>query len=124
MREFFIVGLGSFLGDSSRYAVSQAMKMLLGSATPLGTLTVNVVGCFLIGLLSAFSADSRWLSPSLRLILITGFCGGFTTFSTFMNENAAMLRGGDYALFGGYFCASLLLGFAALVGGHYLVRVL
>ena len=124
MREFFIVGVGSFLGGSSRYAVSQAMKMLLGSATPLGTLTVNVVGCFLIGLLSAFSADSRWLSPSLRLILITGFCGGFTTFSTFMNENAAMLRGGDYALFGGYFCASLLLGFAALVGGHYLVRVL
>lgn len=124
MREFFIVGLGSFLGGSSRYAVSQAMKMLLGSATPLGTLTVNVVGCFLIGLLSAFSADSRWLSPSLRLILITGFCGGFTTFSTFMNENAAMLRGGDYALFGGYFCASLLLGFAALVGGHHLVRVL
>ena len=124
MREFFIVGLGSFLGGSSRYAVSQAMKMLLGSATPLGTLTVNVVGCFLIGLLSAFSADSRWLSPSLRLILITGFCGGFTTFSTFMNENAAMLRGGDHALFGGYFCASLLLGFAALVGGHYLVRVL
>jgi CrcB protein len=124
MREFFIVGLGSFLGGSSRYAASQAMKMLLGSATPLGTLTVNVVGCFLIGLLSAFSADSRWLSPSLRLILITGFCGGFTTFSTFMNENAAMLRGGDYALFGGYFCASLLLGFAALVGGHYLVRVL
>lgn len=116
--------MGSFLGGSSRYAVSQAMKMLLGSATPLGTLTVNVVGCFLIGLLSAFSADSRWLSPSLRLILITGFCGGFTTFSTFMNENAAMLRGGDYALFGGYFCASLLLGFAALVGGHYLVRVL
>ena len=80
MREFFIVGLGSFLGGSSRYAVSQAMKMLLGSATPLGTLTVNVVGCFLIGLLSAVSADSRWLSPSLRLILITGFCGGFTTF--------------------------------------------
>lgn len=124
MREFFIVGLGSFLGGSSRYAVSQAMKMLFGSTTPLGTLTVNVVGCFLIGLLSAFSADSRWLSPSLRLILITGFCGGFTTFSTFMNENAAMLRGGDYALFGGYFCASLLLGFAALVGGYHLVRVL
>ncbi|MFW5479691.1 MAG: fluoride efflux transporter CrcB [Prevotella sp.] len=124
MREFFIVGMGSFLGGSSRYAVSQMMKMIFGTTTPLGTLTVNIVGCFLIGLFSAWSADSRWLSPSLRLILITGFCGGFTTFSTFMNENATMLRGGDYALFGGYFSASLLLGFAALIGGHYLVRIL
>ena len=117
MREFFIVGMGSFLGGSSRYAVSQMMKMIFGTTTPLGTLTVNIVGCFLIGLFSAWSADSRWLSPSLRLILVTGF-------STFMNENATMLRGGDYALFGGYFSASLLLGFAALIGGHYLVRIL
>lgn len=124
MKEFIIVGIGSFLGGSSRYAVSQLMKYLIGSATPLGTLTVNILGCFLIGLFSAWGMGGHWLSHSMRLILITGFCGGFTTFSTFMSENASLLQQGDYLLMGSYLCASLLLGFAAFVGGHYLVTAL
>jgi CrcB protein len=124
MKEFVIVGVGSFLGGSSRYAVSQLLKTLVGSATPLGTLTVNIIGCFLIGLFSAWSLTSHWLTPSMRLILITGFCGGFTTFSTFMSENATLLQQGQYLQFGSYLGASLILGFAAFVGGHYLVSVL
>ncbi|MGI6231864.1 MAG: fluoride efflux transporter CrcB [Prevotella sp.] len=123
MKEFLIVGLGSFLGGGSRYAVSQLMKSVFGSATPMGTLTVNIVGCFLIGLLSAMSFDGRWLTPAMRLVLVTGFCGGFTTFSTFMSENAGLLQNRDYMIFAAYLLASLLLGFAALVGGHELARM-
>lgn len=122
MKDFIIVGLGSFLGGSSRYAISQAMKVLFGPSTSLGTLTVNIVGCFLIGLLSAWDTQSRWLTPSMRLVLVTGFCGGFTTFSTFMSENATLLRNGDYILLCAYLGASLFLGFAAFAGGRYLVQ--
>ena len=124
MKEFLIVGLGSFIGGSSRYGVSQLMKILIGQSTPMGTLTVNIIGCFLIGLFSAFNFDGRWLTPSMRLILITGFCGGFTTFSTFMSENVSMLQERNYGLVAAYFFASIFLGFIALVTGHYLVKTI
>lgn len=118
MKDFIIVGLGSFLGGSSRYAISQAMKVLFGPSTPLGTLTVNIVGCFLIGLLSAWDTQSRWLTPSMRLVLVTGFCGGFTTFSTFTNESLLMLRTGQLLPLALYAGGSLVLGLCAAALGY------
>ena len=123
MKEILLVCIGSFFGGGARFLVSKALQSFVALSLPWGTMVVNVLGCFLIGLLSGWALNEQ-LSPTAKLVLVTGFCGGFTTFSTFMNKNATMLRGGDYALFGGYFSASLLLGFAALIGGHYLVRIL
>ena len=84
---------------------------------PLATLAVNVVGSFLIGLLSAMALSNN-ISPATKLLLITGFCGGFTTFSTFMNENLLLARGGQLAWAIAYTVASISLGIIALIAGY------
>ena len=88
---------------------------------PWGTMTVNVVGCFLIGLLSGMSLGGQ-ISPTTKLVLVTGFCGGFTTFSTFMNENLLLGRDGAFLSAVLYTLASLVLGLIAVVIGYQLVK--
>lgn len=88
----------------------------------MGTLTANVVGCFLIGLLSGLPVGERWMTPEIRLLLTTGLCGGFTTFSTLMNENYTLLREGHYATLALYAALSLGLGLLAVVAGHQLAK--
>ncbi len=122
MKELLLVSIGSFVGGGLRYAVSRLLAACVGGAFPLGTFTVNVVGCLLIGLLSGAGASGGWLSPSVRLLLTTGFCGGFTTFSTFMNESASLAADGRALTSLLYMGASLLVGFAAVVAGHLLGR--
>ncbi|MCX7929445.1 MAG: CrcB family protein, partial [Chlorobi bacterium] len=89
---------------------------------PFGTLTVNIVGCFFIGLI--LGAAGRWgdLAPQLRLLLATGFCGGFTTFSSLMYEIVEFVEAGQYALLVLYVVASALLGLLATVAGLALLR--
>lgn len=102
---FFTVFLGSGLGGACRYALGS----WLNGTYPLGTLVANVLGCFLIGLFSRIlPADAQ-----VKLLLVAGFCGGFTTFSTFINENLLMLRGGQILLSLAYACLSLCLGMLA-----------
>jgi fluoride exporter len=88
-----LVMIGGGLGAVSRYAVSLLSARLWGPHFPWGTLTVNLIGCFLIGLLFALADRARWLTPDLRLLLVTGYLGALTTFSTFALEtvNAARL---------------------------------
>ena len=92
-KHIVLVGLGSAMGGIVRYLVSRLWASSMVSAYPFSTFTVNVLGCFLIGLVSALPSNS-WLTPGTRLLLTTGFCGGFTTFSTFMNENANFVETG------------------------------
>ncbi len=93
-----------------------------GSDFPWGTLTVNVVGCLMIGLIYALAERGNLSTPGLRLLVAAGFCGGFTTFSAFMSENLAMLRAGDFLPFALYVTGSLLLGLGAVWLGWWLVR--
>jgi CrcB protein len=88
---------------------------------PWGTMAVNVIGCFLIGLLSGLSLGGQ-ISPTTKLVLVTGFCGGFTTFSTFMNEN--LLLGRDGAMLSAvlYTLLSLALGLIAVIIGYQIVK--
>lgn len=111
---------GSGIGGGLRYAISQMISSSVTIAFPLGTFTVNIVGCLLIGFLSALPQTQHWLSPSARLLLTTGFCGGFTTFSTFMKESHNLIAGQMPLTSIIYIALSVIIGLAAMWGGYKL----
>ncbi len=123
-KEFMLVGMGSFLGGGMRFLLSKLIQSWALVQFPLGTFAVNILGCLLLGFVSGLPVSIGWLSPSARLILTTGFCGGFTTFSTFMNENSSLLHNDSYLSLSLYVAASLSLGLFAVIGGHQLARIL
>ena len=118
--DILLVGCGSFAGGAARFLVSKALPTGGGAGFPWATFAVNVAGCFLLGLVAGCAGRAGGLDPRLRLLLATGFCGGFTTFSTFLDENAALLRSGHGATLALYVAASLALGLAAVLAGHCL----
>lgn len=116
-KDFLIVGTGSFLGGGLRYVIGRLLPM---SAFPLGTFTVNVLGCFLIGFLAGIKWDCGWMTPSMRLLLAVGFCGGFTTFSTYINECVTLVKNGSVLMPAFYLFVSLAVGIIALLAGQWL----
>jgi len=112
IRNLLLVALGGAAGSVGRYLVS---KCFTGSF-PWGTLTVNILGSLLIGFLMGMVAKGT-LSPEMKLLLVTGFCGGFTTFSTFANESFSMLRTGNVLLMALYVGVSVALGIIAVYLG-------
>lgn len=121
VREFFIVSIGSFFGGGMRYLVSCLVSSLFASAFPLGTFVVNVVGCFVIGYLYGLDWGSSVMSTTTKLLLTTGFCGGFTTFSTFINESSSLLKGSPIIAFS-YIILSLAIGLLMLYLGNILAK--
>ena len=120
-KDILLVGIGSFAGGSLRMLVSKYLQLCVAWSFPLGTMVVNVLGCFLIGIVSSLSGSESSISPAVRLLLATGFCGGFTTFSTFMNENVMLMKDGDdFSTSVLYLFASLFLGFVAVLAGRQL----
>ncbi len=111
------VALGGALGSILRYVLSKWIDAGAGGLYPYGTFTVNVIGCLLIGVLSALVSKST-LSMEMRLLLITGFCGGFTTFSTFANESLSLMRTQDWITFIAYVTLSLWIGIGAVWIGN------
>jgi CrcB protein len=94
MEKLLLVMVGGSLGAASRYGISLLSVSLWGTRFPWGTLVVNLAGCFLIGLLFGLSDRVRLLTPEMRLLLITGFLGALTTFSTFSIETVSAGRAG------------------------------
>ena len=117
LKDFMLVGCGSFLGGGCRFVVSKLIQVLIPLSFPFGTFAVNILGCLIIGFLSGLNWAGGWMSPSVKLILTTGFCGGFTTFSTFMNESTALTHDGDYLYLALYLGLSVALGLLAVVAG-------
>ena len=114
------MGLGGFIGSVLRYLVSRLTAGVDFASLPLGTLTVNVLGCFVLGLLTGLFERTGNLSPELRLLLTTGLCGGFTTFSTFSNDGLILIKQGFYGMFALYTLLSIALGIlAAFIGGAF-----
>ncbi len=118
-RNMLLVALGGGLGSVGRYLVS---KYIQGSF-PWGTLTVNLLGSLLIGILVGMVAKGS-LSPEMKLMLVTGFCGGFTTFSTFANESLSLLKTGNVLLMALYVGISVTAGILAAWLGMQLARSL
>ena len=121
IKNIAIVGAGSFIGGAVRYLVSLMMKGA-GKEFPWATFVVNLVGCFMIGLLWGLfsrtaSEDNNW-----ALFLSVGLCGGFTTFSTFSKEALIMLQSGNIWAFAGYIALSVSTGVALVALGYYLCR--
>lgn len=124
LRDFLLVGMGSFLGGGSRFIVSKVIQAWAPLSFPLGTFAVNILGCLIIGFLSGLHWPGGWMSPSMKLVLTTGFCGGFTTFSTFMNESTALMRDGNYLYFALYIGLSVALGLIAVVAGNACAKMI
>lgn len=114
IKNILLVGTGSFVGGILRYLISILIKYQSGF--PWATFIVNIAGCLIIGLLWGWSSRSSSLSENVMLLLSVGFCGGFTTFSTFSKESVALLQAGNYLTLAVYIASSIAIGilFAAL----------
>ncbi len=124
MNMYLSVALGGALGACARYGVAHYARRLLGPGYPYGTLFVNVAGSLLMGLLIELIA-LRWSpSPELRVLLVTGFLGAFTTFSTFSLDVAVQIEKGAFIAAGSYILMSVILSILGLFAGLYLMRIL
>lgn len=117
IRNLLLVALGGAGGSVLRYLLSN-----INTSFPWGTFAVNVLGSFLIGLLVGLMSKGV-LSPEMKLLFVTGFCGGFTTFSTFANESFSMMKAGDVLLTALYVGASVIIGILAVWGGMTLSNI-
>ena len=126
MKAYLLVFLGAGIGGALRHGVNVGCARMCGTAFPWGTLTVNVVGSFIMGALAgwlAFKAGEGWSQP-LRLFLTTGILGGFTTFSAFSLDAVLIWERGQAGLAATYVAASVLLSIAGLVAGLGLIRAI
>lgn len=119
-----IIGLGGFAGTMARYLSQQLVYRYYPVTFPYGTLAVNLLGCFLIGIFFALSEKGSVLTPEWRMFLTTGFCGGFTTFSTFSYESVQLINDRQFVYLGVYATASVVAGIAATFLGIWLTKSL
>ena len=120
MKSFLLVFLGGGLGSGLRYLVSIAMNQY-SKVLPYGTFIVNMLGCLLIGLILGYAQKENTLTSNQTLLLATGFCGGFTTFSAFANENLELIKNGELFNFSVYTIGSVLIGILAVFTGYYVI---
>ncbi len=118
MNQWICLGVGSMLGGFGRWALTEAMQRGVPPRFPVGTLAVNLSGCLLIGVL--YGLGETRLSPQARIFLMTGFCGAYTTFSTWMLECSTMMDGGNWRGALAYASASVLVGFFLFRAGKWL----
>jgi CrcB protein len=123
MKLLLAIGAGSFIGGISRYLLSQWVQARFLSTFPYGTMSVNIIGCLLMGIVYGLT-DRGNLGEEWRLFLATGVLGGFTTFSAFSNETVAMLRDGQALSAMTYVMISILIGLAATFLGISLTKLL
>lgn len=124
IRILLLIGMGGFLGSIGRYLTGLLFYKIWPSINfPIGTFVANILGCFLIGCIFGLSERLEWFSPEWRLFFATGFCGGYTTFSSFSYENIEMLQAGQYGTFGIYAISSMVFGMLAVFIGMLIIRI-
>ncbi len=120
MKTILLIGLGGGVGSILRYLTTVAVNRLWPATFPWGTFTVNMAGSFLVGILVGFFGRQLPVNTDVRFLLITGFCGGYTTFSTFASENISLLQSGQSLTAFAYMAGSLLAGLLAVWIGLFL----
>jgi fluoride exporter len=123
MKIILAIGSGGFIGAVLRYLLSQIIQTKQTSAFPLGTLVVNILGCFLIGIVFGL-ADKGSITQNWKLFLATGFLGGFTTFSAFSYETVSLLRDGQFGYAMTYVISSVVVGLLATFAGIAICRII
>ncbi|MDR3261439.1 MAG: fluoride efflux transporter CrcB [Tannerella sp.] len=123
IRAMILVGLGGGTGSVLRYLLSVVITRYFRTVFPLAIFTVNVSGCFLIGILLGLLERSPFMNPELRFLFITGFCGGYTTFSTFSAENVGLFQSGHWLTALLYIAASVSAGMGAVWIGLTLAKL-
>ena len=118
------VAIGSALGGVGRFLLGPFVQSRVGGHFPVGTFVVNVSGAFALGFLAKMALASPGMSPAARAYLMVGFCGGYTTFSTFSLETVELLERGDYGRASWYVLASVIVSLAATIAGAAAAREL
>ncbi len=121
MKQLLLVFVGGGFGSVLRYVLGKYLNGQEGGI-PFGTFTANILGSLLIGLILGLAAKNETLTGNQTLLLATGFCGGFTTFSAFAYENHVFLKAGDFTNFALYTIGSFVIGFLAVFFGLFLVK--
>jgi CrcB protein len=117
VKVFWYVAIGSALGGVARFALGGFIQQRAGADFPMGTLVINITGSFLLGIFMRYAMQSNAVSPEMRLFLTTGFCGGYTTFSTFTYETARLMEDGEYGRAALYVGASVGVALAGMFLG-------
>jgi CrcB protein len=122
MDRYLLVLAGAAAGGVARYAISAAIMQRVAGRFPLGTLVVNVTGCFLIGILMSLFTERGAPHPDLRLLLVTGVLGGYTTFSAFAWESFEAVEEGSFGIGLANLAGGVILGYLAVWCGVWLIR--
>jgi CrcB protein len=119
---YLLIAVGGAAGSLLRYLLGGVVQRMSASGFPVGTMFVNVSGCFLIGILVRQFMNMQ-LTPEVRALLVVGFCGGFTTFSTFSAETLGLIEGGEYARAMSYVLLSVALCLGATFAGMSVMKL-
>lgn len=122
-RIIILIGLGGFIGSIARYITTVYFTKHYPSSFPFGTLSVNILGCLLIGIIYGLSERYNWLTPEWRFFLATGVCGGFPTFSSFAFENFQLIKTTQYLTFILYSLGSYVFGIISVILGFILSKL-
>lgn len=121
-KDIMLVGIGGGGGSIMRFIIQQYALPLRPGTFPWATFIVNITGCLIIGVLYGLAEKTSFLTPQWRLLLATGFCGGYTTFSAFAYENSIVLKTGNISMAAIYAVASVILGILGVFAGSFVVK--
>ena len=124
MRDFLAISLGAVVGANLRYSMSRYAARLLGPVFPYGTLAINLFGSFVLGFFLVWTSERVMVDPRWRLLVAVGFCGGYTTFSSYAYESMAFFQQGQWTLLAVNVLGNNLLACLAVLAGMALARVL
>lgn len=122
LKNILLIGLGGALGSVGRYLIQKYFSQFYPHPFPFGTFIVNLLGCFLIGVFYGIANKHEYFNPAFRLLLMTGFCGGFTTFSAFTLDGMQLINQQRFLTFTLYFAFSLFFGLMATFTGVWLTQ--
>lgn len=124
LSDILIISIGAIFGANCRWLISRWAAKFIGPVFPFGTLFINLSGSFIVGFFMIWSTQRVLLDPRWRLLIVVGFCGAFTTFSSFAFETMAYFEQGQWMMMAANFVANNLLCLAAALAGMALARVL